>query len=95
MQAKQKQIPYNEHCKTSTLARKGRKLFLIFKSNIEEIQTIDNKIFNMSNLVLDYVPHSIFEPMNHTIESLNKDVEAYHLHRFSELFTISSKLANY
>ena len=84
MKAKQKQIPFKEYCEKKPLARNARRLFRIFRSNIENIQAIERQIFNLSNLVLDYVPHSMFEPMNRTIESINKDVEAYHLTRFNK-----------
>ena len=38
----------------------------------------------MTHLVLHEVPHSILHPMNRTIDSINKDVDAYHLTRFNK-----------
>jgi hypothetical protein len=84
MKALQKQISMKEYCKNKPIARSAHRLFCIFRSNIVDIQEIERQIFDLSNLVVDYIPHTIFEPMNRTIESLNKNVEAYHLTRFNK-----------
>ena len=83
-QAKKKHIPFKIYCRRSHLTVIARRLFQFLKLNITDLQQLDQELEEITNLVLNEVPHSFLPKMNRTIDSINKDVDCYCLTRFTK-----------
>ena len=83
-QAKRKGIPTKLYRRQSRLASLTTRLFQLLKQNVTDLQEIDSDIEELTNLVLNEVPHSFLPHMNRTIDSINKDVDCYYLTRFTK-----------
>ena len=77
-------IPFHVCKKRSPLVPIACNLFGLLQLNVSDIQIVDDEIKKLTQLVLHEVPHSILHPMNHTINSINKDVDAHHLTSFDK-----------